>query len=106
MEGETSVFKVFHPDRVQQRSLPLRNAVLSGLSSRSLTLACLVAALKIFAQSRVPQRLLHVLLITLVKGSFGLFPEVKKSEGKSALGVGTECGLLSIHAERSSNGST
>ena len=43
---------------------------------------------------------------TLVKGFFRTFPRVeKKSEGKSALGVGTECGLQSIHAERSSNGS-
>ena len=40
------------------------------------------------------------------EGFFGLFPDfLKKSEGKSALGVGTECGLQSIHPERSSNGS-
>ena len=77
--GETSVFKVFLPDRVLQRSLPLRNAVLSGLWSRSLILVCLVEAFKIFAQSRVPQRLLRVLVNTLVKGFFfGLFPELKE----------------------------
>ena len=35
VEGETSVLKVLLPDRVLQRSLPLRNAVLSGLWSRS-----------------------------------------------------------------------
>ena len=79
MEGETSVFKVFLPDRVLQRSLSLRNAVLSGLWSRSWILVCLVAAFKIFAQSRVLQRLLRVLVNTLVKGVFGLFPEFKKS---------------------------
>ena len=36
VEGETSAFKVFLPDRVQQRIWPLMNAVLSGLWSRSL----------------------------------------------------------------------
>ena len=78
VEGETSVFKVCLPDRVLQRSLPLRNAVLSGLWSRSWILVRLVAAFKIFAQSRVLQRLLRVLVNTLVKGFFGLFPEIKK----------------------------
>ena len=99
VEGETSVFTVFLPDRVQQRSLLLRNAVLSGLWSRSLILAWLVAAFKIFAQYRVPQRLLRFLLDTLVKGFFSDFSQSKKKcEGGSALGVGTECGLQFIHA--------
>ena len=104
MEGETSVFKVFLPDRVLQRSLLLRNAVLSGLWSRSWILVCLVAAFKIFAQFRVLQRLLRVLVNTLVKGFFGLFPELKKSEVGLALGVGTAPRVEPIHAERSSNG--
>ena len=51
VEGETLVFKVFFFfDRLQQRSLLLRNAVLSGLWSRSLILAWLVEAFQIFAQ--------------------------------------------------------
>ena len=78
VEGETSVFKVFLPDRFLQRSFPLRNAVLSGLWIRSWILVCLVAAFKIFAQSRVLQRLLRVLVNTPVKGFFGLFPDFKK----------------------------
>ena len=76
VEGETSVFKVFLPDRVQQRSLLLRNAVLSGLWSRSLILEWLVEAFKIFAQYRVPQRFLRFLLDTLVKGFFALFSNI------------------------------
>ena len=45
--GETSVFKVFPPRQiVLQRSLPLRNAVLSGLWSRSWIVVCLLAAFK------------------------------------------------------------
>ena len=69
VEGNTSVFKVFSQDSVQQRCRPLRNAVLSGLWSRSWILVCLVEVL---------QRLLRVLVNTLVKGFFGLFPELKK----------------------------
>ena len=65
-----------------------------------------MAAFKIFAQSRVPQRLLPSSPDHAGEGFFfGLFPRSKKSENKSALGAGTECGLFSIHAERSSNGS-
>ena len=69
VEGNTSVFKVFSQDSVQQRCRPLRNAVLSGLWSRAWILVCLVEVL---------QRLLRVLVNTLVKGFFGLFPELKK----------------------------
>ena len=98
MEGEVLVFKVFFLDRVQQLSLLLRNAVLSGLWSRSVILAWLVEAFEIFAQYRVPQRLLRFLLDTLMKGFFALFPKIKKCEVESALGVGTECGLCFIHA--------
>ena len=45
VEGDTLVFKVFTPNRVQQRRLLLWNAFLSGLSSRSLTFLLLVVAL-------------------------------------------------------------
>ena len=70
VEGNTSVFKVSSQDSVQQRCMPLRNAVLSGLWSRSWILVCLVEVL---------QRLLRVLVNTLVKGFFRTFPRVKKS---------------------------
>ena len=98
VEGETSVFKVFLPDRVQQRSLLLRNAVLSGLWSRSLILAWLVAAFKIFAQYRVPQRLLRFLLDTLVKFFFfGLFPEKMSPHSGSELSADFNPSTLSTH---------
>ena len=78
MVGEFPVFKVFFQNRVQQRGLLLRNAVLSGLWSRSLILVRLVEAFKSFAQVRVLQRRLRFLLDTLVKGFFALFPTIKK----------------------------
>ena len=40
-----------------------------------------------------PLHLTLVLLMALGKGFFALFPERKKCEARSALGVGTECGL-------------
>ena len=49
VEGESLVFKVFFPDRVQHRCLVLRNAFLSVMWSRSLVLVCLVKAFKIFS---------------------------------------------------------
>ena len=64
-----SVFKVFSQDRVQERLLSLRNAVLSGLWSRLWILVCLVEFL---------QRLLRVLVNTLVKGFLALFTPEKK----------------------------
>ena len=79
VECETSVFKVFFPDRVQQRRIRLRNAFLSGLWTRSLILALLVNAFKIFAQFRVH---LH-LQMGLVFGFFRTFPQIKKSAGLS-----------------------
>ena len=53
-----------------------------------------------------PIHLTLVLLMALGKGFFSHFsPEEKKCEARSALGVGTGCGLYFIHAERSSNAS-
>ena len=73
------VFKVFFPDRAQQRRTFLRDAFPSGLWSRSLILP--VEAFGIFAQDRV-----HLLLRTfqlvfmktqmsLFNGFFALFPQ-------------------------------
>ena len=70
VEGNKSVFKVFSQDSVQLRCMRPWNAVLSGLWSRSWILVCLV---------EVFQRLLRVLVNTLLKGFFGLFPGSKKS---------------------------
>ena len=96
------VFKVFSLDRVQQRCLVPWNAFLSGLWSKT-SISLLVEASKIFSQDRVNLHHLHlqlvfmVLQMGLVKGFFALFPERKKFEDRSALGVGTECGLYFIH---------
>ena len=102
VEGEVLVFKVFFPDRVRQCSLLLRNAFLSGSWSRSLLLACLVEAFKIFAQDRVHLHLLHLQLVSVAdelgEGVCRTFPRRKKCEDRSALGVGTECGFCSVHA--------
>ena len=86
VEGETPVFKVFFPDRVQQCSLLLRNAFLSGLWSRSLILASSEEAFKIFAQDSVHLHLLDlqlvsmVLQMSLVKGFFRTFPDGKSAK--------------------------
>ena len=48
VEGESLVFKVFFPDRVQQRCMVPRNAFLSGLWSRTL-ISLFVKASKIFS---------------------------------------------------------
>ena len=58
--GETLVFKVFFPDRVQQRRSCLWNAFLSGLRSRSLIFLFLVETFKIIAQDRVSSSSSHV----------------------------------------------
>ena len=106
VEGDSQVFKVFFPDRVQQRRSCLRNAVLSGLWSRSLTF--LVEVFKVFALCRVRQR--HLLLslqldlmmtrMSLVKCFFALFPTLKKCEGHPALECESALGRQLIHAER------
>ena len=70
VEGDSQVFKVLFPDRVQQRLL----------SSRSLTF--LVEIFKVLALDRVRQRLLLFILqldrmmtrMSLVQGFFALFP--------------------------------
>ena len=86
VEDQVLVFMVFSQDSVQQRRLP-ENAFLSGLWSRSLTLFLV----EVF--------LVHLLLtlqlvmknaqMSLVKGFFALFPNLKKCEGHFAPGVGT-----------------
>ena len=80
-------------NRVQQRGLLLRNAVLSGLWSRSKSFPIQVEVFKIFSQSRVPQRPLRFLLDTLVKGVFRTFPHRKKCEDPAHPGFGTGCAL-------------
>ena len=93
VEGDTLVFKVFLPDRVQQRRLPPRNAFLSGLWSRSSIFP--VEAFKIFAQDRVHpllrtfQLVLTMLWMRLVMGFFRTFPQNKKS-AKSGSHSGSE----------------
>ena len=91
VEGDTLVFKVFLPGRVQQRRLPLRNAFLSGLWSKTWILVCLVAAFKIFrpvqGSSASSSR----------KGFFALLPH-KKCEVGFALGVGTAPRVEPIHS--------
>ena len=73
VEGELPVFKVFFPDRVQQRRVLQRNALLSGLWSRS-SISPSVEASKIFAQDRVHpllrtfQLVLMMLWMRLVRG--------------------------------------
>ena len=82
VEGEVLVFKVFFPDRVQQRCFPLKNVFLSGMWSRSSIFP--VEAFKIFPQVRVHpllrtfQLVLMMLWMRLVKGFFALFPKTRK----------------------------
>ena len=79
------VFKVFSMDSVQQRRLPLRNAFLSGLWSRSLIFPFLVDVFMVLAQVRVHPLLLILQLVfkkmqmSLVNVFFALFPKNKKS---------------------------
>ena len=75
MEGDLLAFKVFFPDRVQQRRL-LR---------RSLTILLLVEVFKVFAQDRVHLHHSHLQLVfmntqmSVGKGFFGLFPGLKRA---------------------------
>ena len=80
-EGSVEVFKVFSQDRIQQHFT----------SSRPLTFQFrAVEVFKALALDRVQQPL-HLTLWARV--FFALFPEGKKCGARSALGVGTECGL-------------
>ena len=72
------VFKVFSHNRVQQRRLLLRYAILSGLSSRSLTFLLLVVAL----DGVLPHLL--VCRVRQINGFFALFP-VGKSAASAAV---------------------
>ena len=102
VEGETSIFKVFFRDRVQQRRYCLWNAFLSRLWSRPLTFLFPLEAFQIFAQDRVhPQfRTLQLLGSTLsFNGFFALFLREKKVQ----LSPGTwvrECPGTSAHPRR------
>ena len=101
--GESLVFKVFFPDRVQQRCLVPRNAFLSGLWSRTL-ISPLVKASKIFSQDRVHpllrtfQLVFLKLWMSLVKGFSALFPKLKKCQVGFAPAVGTAPRVEPIHA--------
>ena len=70
VEGDSQVFKVFFPDRVQQ----------GRLSRRSLAILLPVEVFKVFAQDRVHPHLRTLQLVrtmtrmSLVKGFFALFP--------------------------------
>ena len=86
VEGETSIFKVFFPDRVQQRRFCLWNAFLSRLWSRPLTFLFPLEAFQIFAQDRVhPQlRTLQLLGSTLRMSRFNGFFRTFSPGEKSA----------------------
>ena len=82
------VFKVFPLDRVQQRCLP-RDAFLSGLWSRSLTLF-LVEVFMVLSQDTVHHLLTLQLVLKNAQMSLAkTFPQNKKCDSTSALGVGT-----------------
>ena len=82
------VFKVLSLDRVQQR-----------IWSSSLVFLH-VEVLKFFSQDRVLPHRVDFLAAPMreFKGVFALFPSGKKCRVGSALEVGTECGLYSVHA--------
>ena len=96
--GDNLVFKVFLPDRVQQRRSWHWTAFLSGLRSRMLIFLFLVEAFKIFAQDRVHPLLRMFQLaikkawMSLVKGFFALFPKIKKVRSRVRARV-RECPL-------------
>ena len=100
-----AVFLVFTQNSVQQRCKFLRNALLSGLWSRSLlvetlllvlhVVEVLVVVFTVFLRFRAPQWIFQFLLETLMKG---FFPGQKKCEGWCSLQVGT--GRALIHARR------
>ena len=105
--GSSSGLQVFPLESVQQRRLP-RNAFLSGLWSRSLTLF-LVEVFTVLSQDMV-----HLLLtlqlvmksaqMSLAKWFFALFTNIKKCEVGFALGVGTAPRVEPIHAGCSAGG--
>ena len=109
VEDQVLVFKVVPLDSVQQRRLPPRNAFLSGLWSRSLTLFQ-VDVFMVLSQDKVHllltlQLVLKNALMSLVKGFFALFTKIKKKcEGGFALGVGTAPRVEPIHAGCSAGG--
>ena len=105
VEGETSIFKVFSLDRIQQRRFCLWNAFLSRLWSRPWTFLFPLEAFQIFAQEGVhPQLRTHQLLgSTLRMSRFNRFFELFPGEKKVQLTPGTwvrECTSTSTHPRR------
>ena len=103
VEGETLVFKVFFPDRVQQRCMLLSTSFLSGLWSRSLLFP--VKAFKIFSQNRVHPLLCTFELVfltvwtSLEKCFFALFSQNKKVRSRFRTQV-RGCPLVSARPRR------
>ena len=107
VEGENVGLQGFPPktELVQQRCMSLRNAVLSGLWSRSWILVCLVASFKIFRPVQGSSASSSSSREHAGEGVFRTFPRVqKKPQVGLALGVGTARRVEPIHAERSPNG--
>ena len=102
VEGDTLVFKVLLLDRAQLRRFLVRNGILSGLWSTSLTLFQ-VDVFLVLSQDKVHLLLTLQLVLknspmSLVKGFFALFPKIKKCESCSALEVGTASALQLMDA--------
>ena len=101
VEEQVLVFMVFSQDSVQKRRLP-ENAFLSGLRSRSLTLF-LVEVFLVHLRLTL-QLVMKNAQMSLAKGFFALFPNIKKCEGHFALGVGTASAPQLIHGGGSAGG--
>ena len=110
VEDQVLVFKVFPPDRVQQRCLP-RNAFLSGLWSRSLIFLFQVEVFMVLSQDKVHllltlQLVLKSALMSLVKGFFARFPKFKKERCEAGFALESESArqCQPIHAGCSAGG--
>ena len=99
--GSISGLQGFSLDRVQQRRLP-RNAFLSGLWSRSLTLVLVEVFLVLLLLTL--QLVMKSAQMNLAKAFFALFLKIKKCEVGLALGVGTAPRVEPIHAGSSAGG--
>ena len=98
--GGREVFKVHALDRIHQRFVEQNTLTFQFLM--------VVAEEEVFAvNAQIRIQLLHprtrlMLRMRFLQGGFALFSTEKKCEVGSALGVGTECGLYSVHAGGSS----
>ena len=97
VEDQVLVFKVFPLDRVQQRRLP-RNAFLSGLWSRSLTLF-LVEVFLVHLLLTLQLVLMNALM-NLVKGFFRIFPQIKNKVRRLLRTRGRNCSPSRAHPRR------